>query len=201
MLDYVRLHLEEVTMPVEDAQRWNKRYAEGLLGGFERPRPFLVKAAALLPGHGLALDVAMGLGGNAAFLLARGWQVVGVDISQVAVHRAKAQHPGLWAVVADMTRFHLPEATFDLVLNFYYLQRELFPLFERALKPGGLLIFETLTCDMQAVHPDIDPVYLLERGELRRAFQDWEVLIYREGWQQKESDHPRAVASLAARRR
>jgi SAM-dependent methyltransferase len=35
------------------------------------------------------LDIAMGLGGNAAFLLERGLRVVGLDISWVALQRAK----------------------------------------------------------------------------------------------------------------
>ena len=70
-------------MPVADAQRWNQRYREGQHAGFDRPRAFLLAQAAWLPTHGLALDVAMGLGANAAWLLSRGLRVIGVDISEV----------------------------------------------------------------------------------------------------------------------
>jgi hypothetical protein len=72
--------------------------------------------------------------------------------------------------------------------------------YHRALKPGGLLIFEAMTRDMLALRPDIDPVYLLEPGELRIAFTDWDVRMYREGWLTGRDGHKRATAQLAARR-
>ena len=49
------------------------------------------------------------------------------------MRRARATHPNLAAVVADVACFHLPEAAFDLILNFYFLQRELFPEYARLL--------------------------------------------------------------------
>ena len=58
-----------------------------------------------MPAAGLALDIAMGLGGNAGLLIERGMQVVGVDISSVAVQRAKERLPSLMAVRADLTQF------------------------------------------------------------------------------------------------
>jgi len=187
-------------MPKSDAERWNARYLyEERYATFAQPRPFLVKHAAYLPGSGLALDVAMGLGGNAAFLLGRGLRVVGVDISWVAVRQAKARLPALMAVLADLTNFPLPERTFDVILNFYYLQRDLWPQYRRALRPGGVLFFETLTQEMRALQPEIDPLYLLAPGELRQAFADWEILVYREGWESARGGHRRAVASLVAR--
>ena len=194
-------------MPLQDAIRWNTRYQEESRASFERPRPFLVENAGHLPPQGLALDAAMGLGGNAAFLLQRGLRVVGVDISIIALRQAKAQLPTLMAVLADLTRFHLPPNSFDVILNFYYLQRDLWPAYLRALRPSGLLLIETLTEEMRVIHPEISPAYLLQPGELRQAFSRGlygdclEILAYREGWQEQEGRHPRAVASLAAQKR
>ena len=155
---------------------------------------------AYLPPRGLALDAAMGLGGNAGFLIERGLRVIGIDASEVAVQRAKARWPMLLAIVADLTRFQLPEDAFDVVLNFYYLQRDLWPAYRKALRPGGLLIFETLTRDMLIDRPDYNPDYLLAPGELRNAFADWEILVYREGSAEVERESRRAVASLVARK-
>lgn len=187
-------------MPRMDAERWDARYLhEARFATFVQPRPFLVENAAYLPSTGLALDVAMGLGGNAAFLLERGLRVVGIDISRVALRQAKARLPGLMAVLADLTCFPLPERTFDVILNFYYLQRDLWPQYRRALRPGGVLFFETLTQEMRSIHPEIDPLYLLYPGELRQAFADWEILAYREGWEEDCGGRRRAVASLVAR--
>lgn len=186
-------------MPISDAERWNARYSQDeRYSKYDLPRPFLVEHADYLPETGLALDVAMGKGGNASFLLERGLRVIGVDISWVALRHAKVLNPELMAVLADLTRFSLPTHKFDAILNFYYLQRDLWSQYRRALRPGGLLFFETLTQEMQQVDPGIDSIYLLEAGELREAFHDWRIHVYQEGWVGQETKHPRAVASLVA---
>lgn len=187
-------------MPLQDAERWNTRYCtEQRYESFENPRSLLVTHAHLLPTRGLAFDAAMGLGGNAGFLIARGLQVVGVDISWVAVRKAKLRLPALMAVLADLTEFYLPKSTFDLIVNFFFLQRDFWIAYKQALKPGGLLIIETMTQDMTKVNPKIDPRYLLAPEELGELFKDFSILYYHEGWQSTDGNHSRAVASLIAR--
>jgi tellurite methyltransferase len=189
-------------MPIQDAQRWDERYSgENPHSNFEKPRPFLVRHAELLPTDGLALDAAMGLGGNAEFLLKRGLKVIGIDISSVALKRAKQRLPDLMAIQADLTQFYLPEDIFDVIINFYYLQRNLWPDYIRALRPGGQLIFETLTIDFRSLQPDIDPKYLLAPDELRHAFPTLEIIDYQEGWSTSDNGHQRSVAGLVARKK
>ncbi len=182
-----------------DADRWNARYQQDPYRTLLEARPLLAQNAHLLPRQGLAFEAAMGLGANSAFLLERGLRVIGVDVSDVAVRQARQRLPGLMAVVADLNRFYLPADTFDVILNFYYLQRDLWPVYKRALRPGGLLFFETLTLEMLQIHPETEPAYLLKPGELRQAFEDMEILVYREGWEGGKRGHQRAVASLVAR--
>jgi tellurite methyltransferase len=187
-------------MSNSDAARWNKRFREEVRNSsFERPRPFLVENAAYLPRKGLALDIAMGLGGNAGFLIERGMQVVGIDISSVAVQRAKERLPSLMAVQADLSQLSLPPATFDVILNFYFLQRNLWSHYLHALRPGGWLVFETLTQEFLTIQPEVDPEYLLAPGELSRAFPLLETVVYHEGWSLGETRHARPVASLLTR--
>jgi tellurite methyltransferase len=186
-------------MPKEDTHRWNARYTQTAQAPVA-PRSLLTQNQALLTGGGLALDVAMGVGANAAFLIEHGWQVVGVDRSDVAVFQAKAREPRIQAVIADMVHFWLPPQRFDLILNLYYLDRQLWPIYKTALKPGGVLIIETLTLDMLEMRPDLPPDFLLQPGELRQAFHDWGILLYREGWIESDHGTQKAVASLIARR-
>jgi tellurite methyltransferase len=162
-----------------DQARWNDRYRHQ--DSPANPAGWLVEHQSLLPAPGLALDVAMGLGGSAGWLIERGWRAAGADIAEVAVRRAKARWPALLAFVADLERIALPGRAFDLILDFYYLDRALWPRFRRALKPGGLLLMETFARSPQGDDPGMNPAYMLEPGELRAAFADWEVLDYREG--------------------
>jgi SAM-dependent methyltransferase len=72
-----------------DSSEWDERYAghEQMWSG--RPNGTLVlEVAALTPGT--ALDVGCGEGGDAVWLAERGWQVTGLDVSQVALTRARA---------------------------------------------------------------------------------------------------------------
>jgi hypothetical protein len=193
-------------MSTPDAIRWNSRYQAGADTASDLPRSLLVDHSNLLPTQGLALDIAMGLGGSAGFLLKHGLHVIGVDISSVAVSRAKKNFPGLMAVVADMERFYIPPDRYDIILNFLFLQRDLWPSIQHGLKPGGILFMECLTDEMLSVHPEIDPIYLLKPGELQHAFinsphlVDLEILYYFEGWTPSTNAHRRATAALVARR-
>jgi tellurite methyltransferase len=186
-------------MPHPDASRWNERYQQEPTRALVEARPLLVQNVALLPRDGLAFEAAMGLAGNAGLLLEHGLRVIGVDVSDVAVRQAKRRLPGLMAVVADLNRFYLPVATFDVILNFFYLQRNLWPVYKKALRPGGLIFIETLTIDMLQIHPETEPGYLLNPGELRQGFSDLQILVYREVWETGKNGHRRAVASLIAR--
>lgn len=186
-------------MPLGDAERWDSRYQnDARYLDDPRPREFLVECEPRLPVSGLALDAAMGLGANARYLSQRGMQVLGVDISSVALRRVHASCPQLWLVQADLCFFPLPANCFDLIINFYYLQRSVWREFPQALRPGGVLVVETLTWEMRQLQPDIPEEYLLAPDELKGLFSNLQVLHYREGWIEGSGLHSRPVASLLA---
>jgi len=89
----------------------------------------------------------------------------------------------------------LGERAFDLIVVVHYLHRPLFPALARALRPGGVLLYETFTtAQAERGHPR-NPEYLLQPGELARLVAPLQVIRSREG------DHEgRCVASVAARR-
>ncbi len=102
---------------------WDKRYAAVENLWAVRPNRFLVaEVADLSPGR--ALDLACGEGQNAIWLATLGWQVTGVDYSDVAIEkaRARAERDGLTVdfVCADLLEYEPEPASFDLALLLYF---------------------------------------------------------------------------------
>ncbi|MFQ5407655.1 MAG: class I SAM-dependent methyltransferase, partial [Anaerolineales bacterium] len=158
-------------MAHKDALRWNARYAaEREIWLQKEPRPLLRHHAHLLPKDGgRALDGAGGGGANALFLAQCGLHVTVLDISFLGLKlgRARARRMGetIHPAVVDLTHIWLPANHFDVILNFFFLERTTLPAYRRALKPGGLIFFETFQ------RTGIEhAAYYLEPEELLTAF-------------------------------
>jgi len=136
------------------------------------------------------LDLACGWGQNALWLAEQGYEVDAVDISGVALARGReeAARRGLRVrfIQADLDDYRLPVAAYDLIVVFYYLERRLIPDLRAALRPGGLLVYETFNQAIRTLRPEIQPRYLLEAGELQRLFAGWEMLDHHDGRPGKE---------------
>jgi SAM-dependent methyltransferase len=196
--------LAEAEAMQDAAKEWDERYRQGRTMPDE-PAALLVENLSLLPKGGKALDIAMGTGRNALYLASLGFRVTGVDVSAVAVEkcREKAERLGLpiEALVADLERSPLPSNEYDLIVNFYYLQRSLTAQIVAALRTGGVLVFESFTIDqLQFGWGPKSPDHLLRPGELREMFAEMEPLLYHEGVVQGDRG-PKAVASLIGRKR
>jgi SAM-dependent methyltransferase len=108
---------------------------------------------------------------------------------------AENRHSYIRLVQADLERAVLPTASFSLILCIQYLQRSLHPHIERALAPGGMLVFETFTMpQLEFARGPHNPAFLLEAGELRGAFPLLELVFYR------ELRAGQGIATLAARK-
>ena len=188
-------------------ERWNERYADGGLEPFpDAPAEWLVAHEALLHGGGRALDVACGDGRNALYLAQLGYMVDAIDVSDVAIGalRDAVDQRGLAMTIAprvvDLEREPLPAGPYDVIVTLNYLQRGLFGALENALAPGGLVVYETLgRAHVDELGRSFNPDYLLERGELLRAFPKLEIVDHHEGVVER-SGGPRGVAGLVARR-
>ena len=181
------------------ASEWNAKHRAA---AEETPEPaeFVRELLPLLP-LGPALDLACGTGRHTLLLASRHQPVTAVDSSAVALQilerRARASHCAvahiegaaqagnhgyriqLWH--ADLEELSLPQQAFSLVICVNYLQRSLFSQIERALVPGGVLLFETYTvAQLEFPGGPRNPRYLLQLGELRTAFPSLRGLFYRE---------------------
>jgi tellurite methyltransferase len=108
---------------------------------------------------------------------------------------AASQH-GIRLVQTDLERATLPVNSFALILCVNYLQRSLFSQMERALAPGGMLLFETHTrAQLEFAGGPRNPMFLLDPGELRVAFPSLRLLFYR------ELRAGKGIASLIGQRR
>jgi tellurite methyltransferase len=181
-------------------EQWNERYRAGEQV-FNDPAPLVVQFTKGLP-PGAALDLACGPGRNALYLARQGWFVSAVDGSQVAIDlllaRARERSLVIDASIADLEAggVGLPVASIDLALSCYYLQRNLIPLMQAALRPGGLLILIAHLADPG--QPQGTPTRAYP-GELRKLLEAWNILHYREG-DPAESAHRHAVVEVVAQK-
>jgi SAM-dependent methyltransferase len=155
---------------------------------------------------GLILDLACGRGRHALAAAERGLRVVAVDHNRdhlAELSTALVEGPGSVEIVCtDLETGASPcfaESSFAGILVFRYLHRPLLPWLERALRPGGLLVYETFTIAQRALGwgPRSD-AFLLRPGELLDRLPNLECLFYEEG---RSADDPAAeTVRLVARR-
>ena len=191
-----------------DREHWEKKYDSPEMIHGARASEFLQANTSMLPRRGMALDIAAGEGRNSILLAEHGLEVIALDISVRALEKclllANDRNARVEVAAVDLTGFTIPPAHFDVIVNFNYLEPRLVPSIIEGLKPGGFLVFETLTVDHLRWKPDFNPAYLLRRGELALMFRALHLIKYRETdieISKTEQPSRRSVASLIARKR
>jgi len=169
-------------MNPELRSKWEARYRGAQPGA---PASSLIEVMPLLP-RGRALDVAAGDGANAVALARAGCDVIAVDFAAAAMCNLAAyarQHDlAIFPLVADLEAgLPLRPGHFDVVLNIRYLDRALIPQLKAALRPGGMLFFDTFLVDQLAFGHPSNPQFMLDHYELRDLLSDMDLLRYREG--------------------
>jgi SAM-dependent methyltransferase len=126
---------------------------------------------AAAPRSGTALDLASGAGRHARLLASRGLDVVAVDRDASALALLEGV-PRVTTCVADLEGAAWPFApdSFDVVVVTNYLHRPLFPSLAAALRPDGLLVYETFMVGNERYGRPSNPEFLLRPGELLQAF-------------------------------
>jgi SAM-dependent methyltransferase len=154
-------------------------YADGtyLWWHLSRPSPELVAALSdgWLAHAGRALDVGCGLGTEAGHLASAGWQVAGIDLSEVALARAAAEQGDTAFLRADVRALPFAPRCFAVALDrgcFQYLPPGDRPRYagelRRVLRPGGKLLLRA-SLRAAGVRNDID------EAVIARTFAAWRI--------------------------
>ena len=149
----------------------------------------------------LVLDVASGRGRHALALARGGWRVHAVDRDRAALDELEAA-ARVAGVTVETRCLDLESNVVDLGTDYYgtivvfnYLHRPLMPAIVRALKPGGVLLYETFTIGQRDRGHPRNPAFLLRDGELPRLVTPLRVVRSREG-----DFEGHLIASIAARK-
>lgn len=166
--------------PVNWNQKWRERAAEDWI-----PDPWLERVLPLLPA-GRALDLACGRGRNALLLAEYGFAVTAVDGSAegLALLGEESRRRGLKLSLRQQdleAEPQLPVAAFEVVIDFFYLQRSLFPALKAAVVPGGVVVMRTFSAAGGFPGGPRRKDFILNPGELLELFGDWEVLLHEDG--------------------
>jgi len=118
-------------------------------------------------------------------LLARhGLETWAWDISAVAIEQlkdtARACHLTIHAEVRDVESAVFEPDCFDVIVGSRFLLRSLCAALILALKPGGLLFYQTFTREKVRASGPNNPDFLLFEGELLSLFEPLKTLVYRE---------------------
>jgi SAM-dependent methyltransferase len=173
--------------------RWNARYRDAgddYLFGIE-PNRFLARRAHLFQDWHTALSVADGEGRNSVWMAEQGLNVTAVEISPIAVAKARRLAAGRGVevkfVVADLLALDWPPAAleneFDWVVGIFIQfansdeRLRQFAAMERATRSGGRILLHGYTPRQLEYRtggpPFVENLYTPEI--LRAGFPDWKV--------------------------
>lgn len=184
-------------MAQKDKEKWDSKHLTAPIPN--TPIELITNYAKLAQGK-QALDIACGMGRHSRYLASKGFDVDALDISSTAIGSLQGLK-NIHAKEVDFDTYKLEIDKYDLIVCTYFLERALFPQIEKALKDGGIFIYETYL-----YHHDNDKVpsnrsFLLEAGELERSFNESFELIHIKEWWDEDYDGSKTMkGSIVARK-
>ncbi len=172
--------------------KWNSRYNE-----IQVPNQVinvLKLNQHLLANSGKSLDLACGLGGNALRMAELGFASHAWDISDSAVHKiqefAQERHLNLSIRQSDIAQAEeqqkMIDEGFDVIIVSRFLLRDVIPMIHLALKPGGLVFYQTFVQEsiVDSTHASSNIPknnhFRLKPNELLHLFSELRLRYYRE---------------------
>ena len=128
------------------------------------------------------LDVACGHGRHLRYLSSLGFSVVGVDRDAHAVSALGSLGAELRVADIEGGPWPFSPGDFDGVVVTNYLHRPIFPHLVAALRPGGILIYETFAAGNERYGRPANPDFLLRPGELLRCVEPLSVVAFEQGF-------------------
>jgi len=185
-------------MAQKDKEKWDSKHLSSPIP--DKAIKLITNYAKLATGK-QALDIACGMGRHSKYLALEGFKVDALDISSTAIESLQDLE-NIRAKEVDFDSYILEENKYDLIVCTYFLERSLFPQIEKALKMGGIFIYETYL-----YHPENDKIpsnrsFLLEEGELEKTFNDKYELIHIQEWWDKDYDRSKTMkGSMVAKKK
>ncbi len=184
-------------MSAEDRVRWDSVYKRRANEPYPDPDPLLLQyiPPANLDDKLTALDLAGGLGQNALWLASQGYIVDLMDVSRIALQRARTEMAirnlrNVNLLQIDVDEIELDENSYDLVTVTRYLKRDLFTAIKASVKPGGRVLYDTFNVRYLEQVPAFNTAFLLEIGELQGYFTTWSILF------EDEEDHNSRIVAV-----
>jgi tellurite methyltransferase len=173
--------------------KWDAKFSQQTYVYGKAPARFLAENYDFIPANSKVLDIGVGEGRNAIFLAKKGHEVVGIDISSVAIKKsqmlAKENGVRIETILGTIDKYEFKPNSFDAIICFYLVDRELNKKIVSWLKPGGLLIYEAYTLKEKRnnirIAREADSSFLREK-ELLSMFPKLRVLKYEEPLHHKE---------------
>jgi SAM-dependent methyltransferase len=153
--------------------------------GLEPPSAWVQRWTHLVKARGTVFDLACGHGRHMKWFASQGHTVIGVDRSLEAISAVATVGE---AIAADVENGPWPLTRdgrirqFDAVVVTNYLWRPLLPVIQESLAPGGVLIYETFASGNETVGKPSRPDFLLQPGELLRAFAGLRIVAFEDGF-------------------
>jgi len=146
---------------------------------------------------GKAFVPAMGEGRNALFLAKHGFEVIGNDISDVAIDKAKAlakkMNLNIKASVVDLKEYPFRENEFDFIFMSLFYDRSLLQGLKKSLKKGGHIMFYE---EVYNGDPAKAPTqFWVKSNELKEALKEMQIITYKE-----YTDHGKMVVGILAKK-
>lgn len=186
-------------MSSQDRIRWDAIYADRSRQSFPPPDPLLLNYTPHVPEgqERRALDLASGFGQNGLWLAAQGYTTDLMDISRVALSRARMELAArnlrnVNLLQMDVDDLLLEDQVYDLICVFRYLKRSIMPTLRAAVAPEGRVIYESYNIRYLEQVPDFNTAFLLNLGELLGMFQGWKIIHY------VEDDHISQIVAVNA---